>query len=182
MRLTFLMIAAVICFSCNESKEQSAETETQASVDSKDVVAEGEDFQLEVFDFEGLEPKLNTATDSTYIVNFWTTWCKPCIKELPHFEKIGEDYKDKKVKVMLVSLDFPTKYESLLKPYVLEHNLQSEVVALNDPDANAWINKVSETWSGAIPATLIFNKNNREFYEQSFDYNELESELKQFLN
>lgn len=84
--------------------------------------------------------------------------------------------------MILISLDFPSKYESKLKPFIVDKKLQSKVVALDDADANSWIPKVDESWSGAIPATVIFNKNKRKFYEKSFTYDELETELKQFLN
>ena len=136
---------------------------------------------LEVYDYNGLEAFLNRKDGKTYIVNFWATWCAPCIKELPFFEEIGEKYKSKNVEVVLVSLDFPRQYESKLRPFIASRNLKSKVVALNDVNTNYWIPKVSEVWTGAIPATLIYNKDMRQFYEQSFNYEELETQLKQFL-
>lgn len=137
--------------------------------------------ELEVYDYYGLEPFLNKTDDKTYVVNFWATWCAPCIKELPYFEKLNETYSNQDVEVLLVSLDFPKQYDSKLKPFIEEHKLKSKVVALNDVDTNSWIPKVSEEWSGAIPATLIYNKDKRQFYEQSFDYEQLEMQIQQFL-
>ena len=160
-------------FSCkNETPSDVALVQTEA------VTTQGE---LEVYDYEGLQKFLSTNTDKTYVVNFWATWCVPCIKELPYFEQLNANYADKKVEVILVSLDFPKKYESQLKPYIKEKQLKAKVVALNDMDSNSWIPKISETWSGAIPATLIYNKDKRQFYEQSFTYDELEKEVKQFI-
>ncbi|MNS33235.1 hypothetical protein D3C72_653440 [compost metagenome] len=72
--------------------------------------------------------------------------------------------------------------ETKLLPFVKEHNLKSEVLLLNDPDANTWINKVDSTWSGAIPATIIYKGDKRRFYEKSFSFEELENEVKQFQN
>ena len=115
------------------------------------------------------------------MVNFWATWCAPCVKELPYFEKLDKVYEAKNVEVVLVSLDFPKKYDSQLKPFIQRHQLRSELFALNDMDSNYWIPKVEENWSGAIPATLIFNKDKRQFYEKSFHYEELENEIQQFL-
>lgn len=137
--------------------------------------------ELEVYDFDGLKKYLETTSDKTYVVNFWATWCAPCIKELPYFERLNSNYSNKKVEVLLVSLDFPKKYDSNLKPFIVEHKLKSKVIALNDPDSNLWIPEVSEDWSGAIPATLIYNKDKRQFYEKSFTYDELEKEVKQFI-
>ena len=135
---------------------------------------------LEIYDFQGIEKFLTTTDDKVYVVNFWATWCAPCIKELPYFEQLNKNYENE-LDVILISLDFPKNYDSKLKPFIQKHQLQSKVMALNDPDANTWIPKVDESWSGAIPATLIFNKNKRQFYEQTFTYDQLQTEVKQFL-
>ncbi|MBT8270638.1 MAG: redoxin domain-containing protein [Bacteroidia bacterium] len=137
--------------------------------------------ELEVYDYAGLEPMLNKTDDKTYVVNFWATWCAPCIKELPYFEQLNRDYSGKNVEVILVSLDFPRMYDKKLKPYIKDKNLKSRVVALNDPDMNTWIPKVNEDWTGSIPATVIYNKNKRQFYERSFNYEELVTELRSFI-
>jgi hypothetical protein len=101
---------------------------------------------------------------------------------LPYFEEITQQYRGQTVEVILVSLDFPRQYESKLKPFIKDKNLQSEVIALNDTDMNTWIPQVDENWSGAIPATLIYNKNQRQFFEKSFSQKELQTLLKQFIN
>ncbi len=132
--------------------------------------------------FSELEPIFNKKNDTTYVINFWATWCKPCIKLLPYFERITESYSDQKVKVILVSLDFPKKLKSTLEPFVKKRNIKSEVLLLNDDDANTWIPKVSEKWEGAIPATLIYKNENRNFFERSFTYEELETEIQNILN
>lgn len=85
------------------------------------------------------------------------------------------------MEVILVSLDFPRQYDKKLKPYIKDNNLQSRVVALNDPDMNNWIPKVDDDWTGSIPATIIYNKSGRQFYEQSFTYEELVTELRKFI-
>ena len=168
-----LLIVLFSALSCKNEKQTASmvlpETESSQAV------------ELEVYDYPGLEPFLNRTDDKIYVVNFWATWCAPCIKELPHFEKLNETYSSQNIEVLLVSLDFPKQYDSKLKPFIQEHKLKSKVVALNDVDTNSWIPKVSEDWSGAIPATLIYNKDKRQFYEQSFDYEQLESLILQFI-
>lgn len=138
--------------------------------------------QVPQLTFEDLEPRLYTESDSLYIVNFWATWCVPCIKELPEFEKINEEYSDRGVKVLLVSLDNPDHMESRLLPFISKHKLKSEIVLLDDPRSNRWIPMVDESWSGAIPATIIFTKNSRSFYEKVFTYEELENLVRSKLN
>lgn len=135
-----------------------------------------ENTEIEVYDFDQLDSLLSSNTDKTLVVNFWATWCKPCIKELPYFEAAQTKYKED-IRVILVSLDFPEKLESQLIPFVNDHAIRSQVVLLNDPYENEWIPKVDTTWSGAIPATLIIKGAKRIFYEKSFTQEELENEI-----
>jgi len=132
------------------------------------------------YDYAGLEYYLRQKNDTTYVVNFWATWCVPCVAELPNFEKINTNYKKNKIKVILVSLDMAKMIEPKLLPFIKEKQIKSQVVLLRDPDADAWIPKVDSTWSGAIPATVIYNSEMRKFYERSFTYDELEKEISNF--
>lgn len=135
-----------------------------------------------VYNFETFSPFLEKQNDTTYIVNFWATWCSPCVKEMPAFNKLHEKYKDRKIKIILVSLDFGNNLQPKIERFAQAHKLKPTIIILDDPDSNSWIDKVSKDWSGAIPATLMYNKNKRKFYEQSFTFQELESALHQILN
>jgi len=137
---------------------------------------------INTYSFEELAPRLHQQTDSLYVINFWATWCAPCVKEIPAFEKIQAEYADKKVKVLFVSLDFPGQIKSRLIPFIDKMNMEAEVVLLDEVDGNKWIPKVDDNWSGAIPATLIYNSEKREFYAREFTYEELQETLHTFLN
>ncbi|MCB0453182.1 MAG: TlpA family protein disulfide reductase [Aequorivita sp.] len=181
MKLLPLILFVLMFQSCLDKK-----SETTSEVAMKENIQTNEDDfnskKVVSLNFDELEQRyLQKNNDSIYIINFWATWCKPCIKELPAFEKLASDYSDKKVKLLLVSLDFPDKLESQVIPFIKKNNIQSEVVLLDDADANSWIPKVSPQWSGAIPATVIYKKEDRKFYEQSFTFEVLETELKTFL-
>lgn len=123
--------------------------------------------------YSQLSPLLSKNSDTTYVVNFWATWCKPCVDELPHFIKASEELKKEKVKFIFVSLDFPSQKESRLLPFLEKKKIRERVILLNDPDSNSWIDKVDKQWSGAIPATLIYKKQKRVFKESSISYEEL---------
>lgn len=111
----------------------------------------------------------------TYVINYWATWCAPCVKELPYFEELHGKYESGAVRVILVSLDFPNKIDSKLLPYLNKHNIQSEVVLLDDPKSNVWIDKVDPSWQGAIPVTIIYKDGQRKFWDGDFvNYRELE--------
>lgn len=138
---------------------------------------------IPVYDeFAKLEPIFNQKSDTTYVINFWATWCKPCVEELPYFEKLHTAMQGQKVKVILVSLDFPRQLDAKLVPYVEKNKLQSQIIALTDGDFNSWIDKVSPQWSGAIPVTVIYNAQKRHFVDEAFsDYEALEQLVKAFL-
>ena len=136
-----------------------------------------------VVDYQNLKPLLHQSNDTTYIVNFWATWCAPCVKELPYFEALNDLYKDDKVKVILVSLDFKRQLETKLYPFIEEKQLKSDVIVLYDSDSNYWINDISDSWSGALPATLVYKNESRSFYEQCFhSQEELNDIIKPYLN
>ena len=131
--------------------------------------------------YEGIAPIFEQNNDTTYVINFWATWCKPCVEELPYFEKVHQLYQNKKLKVVLVSLDFKKQLESKLLPFVKERQLQPEVLALTDGKYNTWIDKVDAEWGGAIPITVIYNAQKRQFVEEPFANFEELDELIQSL-
>ena len=163
MNLMF-RILSIICllllFSCNNSTKNT----------------------IEIVDFDGLYSKIDLSVDKTYVINFWATWCAPCVKELPHFEEVNKELKDKNTEVILVSLDFPSQIESKLKPYLKKNKIKSKVILLDDSKMNTWVPKVSEQWDGGIPATLIVNSSHYNFYPKPFKKEELYTEINKAIN
>ena len=138
--------------------------------------------KLSIITFDELYKTIDLSSDNTYVINFWATWCRPCVKELPYFEYINSKYSDENVKVLLVSLDFPSQIESKIKPYIFTKKIKSKVLLLDDPDLKTWIPKVSDKWGGGIPATLIVNKSNYNFYPNAFDQQSLVKEINRVLD
>lgn len=132
--------------------------------------------QVKLLSIDELETRFRQGKDTIYVVNFWATWCGPCIEELPHFEKLQQTYKKHPMKVLLVSTDFKSKLETSVKPFVKKHKLQNEVFLLNEKNQQVYIDRISKDWSGALPATLVVNrqKQHRKLYEKEFTYKELE--------
>ena len=128
--------------------------------------------KVSVYNSDDLLKRIHNTIDTTYLVNFWATWCKPCVAELPDFNKIDSVYKTQKIKVILVSLDFKEDIKLKLKPFIAKRKFKAEIIVLDEVSGNDFINKVSESWSGAIPATLITKNNNQisEFYEKKLSY------------
>ena len=132
--------------------------------------------KVNLLNLDQLDQRIKEGRDTTFIINFWATWCAPCVKELPYFEKLQETHKKGPLKVLLISLDFKSKIKSAVLPFIKRNNIKNEVYLLDENDQQIYINRVDSSWSGALPATLIIKKNKRNFFEKDFEYAELLSE------
>jgi thiol-disulfide isomerase/thioredoxin len=119
--------------------------------------------------------KLMDSKGTLQIINFWATWCAPCVKEMPLFEKLNQERKDVKVTLVSMDIDLDPDAEKVQK-FIARKKVLSHVLILDERNPNAWINKIDKTWSGALPATLIINGANgkRRFVERELREGELE--------
>lgn len=136
--------------------------------------------KVDLLTVDQLNARLNRGKDSTYIVNFWATWCAPCIKEIPHFERLQQEKRQEKLKVLLVSVDFKSRLEKSVLPFIRDRRLKNEIFLLDEKDQQVYINKIDKTWSGAIPATLFVKGEKRKFIEKEFTYATLLIEYQNF--
>ncbi|MFY0599834.1 MAG: TlpA family protein disulfide reductase [Cyclobacteriaceae bacterium] len=123
--------------------------------------------KVEAIKMDKLKEVMSRDSEKVKVINFWASWCGPCVKELPYFDLLSQN---NELEVTLVSLDFP---ENIMKA---EKLLEKKGIASDSYllDESEYIDNIDETWSGAIPATLIFDtEGNRYFYEKSFTKSEL---------
>ncbi|HKK74350.1 MAG TPA: TlpA disulfide reductase family protein [Saprospiraceae bacterium] len=132
--------------------------------------------------FDEIAPIFNNESDTTYVINFWATWCQPCIEEMPYFEQLHEEFSEDKVRVILVSLDFEKDVEPRLIPFLEEKQLQSDVALLLDGKYNDWIDRVEPTWDGAIPVTLIYKGDEKRFHGKQYaNFEQLSAMVKELM-
>lgn len=131
--------------------------------------------EVRLIQLDELEKRVQNGKDSFYIINYWATWCAPCVKELPYFDRFQKEHANQPVKVLLVSLDFLSQYKKGVIPFVKKKGIRSEVFLLNEQDQQTYIERISTKWSGAPPATAFINrkKDTTEFYEKEFTYESL---------
>lgn len=128
---------------------------------------------IQVIKFNELKQRVFNQSDTTYVVNFFASWCAPCLKEIPAFLQLIDSLQNSKTKVLLVSVDFKTDAEKNLEPIINKYQLPP-IYLLDEPNGNIWINEIDNNWSGAIPATLIVKKNKkRKFIVTSLTYPKL---------
>ncbi|KIO50874.1 TlpA disulfide reductase family protein [Flavobacterium hibernum] len=133
---------------------------------------------VKLINIDQLNERIKKGKDSTYVVNFWATWCAPCVKELPHFEKLSAEHKSDKLAVLLISLDFKSKLASNVIPFVKRKNLKNKVFLFNESSPQEFIDRIDPSWSGGIPATLFIKNDKRKFVESEFTYEQLLAEYK----
>lgn len=132
--------------------------------------------ELKIISYPEFEEMVTTPSNQIRVYNFWATWCAPCIKEMPHFDKVNKE--DKEVDLYFISLDDGRKTERV-SSFIDKRNIQAPVYLLDDIDYNKWISKVHEDWSGAIPATLFIDADGKKhFHEGEIS----EEELKSIIN
>lgn len=119
-------------------------------------LANGQSTPARVVNLDELRRLIDSESEKIKVINFWATWCAPCIKELPHFEKLNQERNDVRVVLVSMDLDLDPNPEKVYK-FIERRGIKSEVLLLNESDPNAWIDQIDKQWSGALPATLILN-------------------------
>lgn len=114
------------------------------------------------------------------IINFWATYCKPCIEEMPYFQSLSKKHG---VELLLVSLDMYDFYPDKIKKFVQRMNVTAPVIWLDESDADYFCPVVDSAWSGAIPASLFVNNSTgyRRFIEDELTEQELEKIILELL-
>lgn len=139
--------------------------------------------EIQVIKFDQLHQIITDKNAPVRVINFWATWCAPCVKELPQFEDLLDKYKNSPTEVILVSMDFVQNLDSKVKKFAEKKNLKSKLYLLDETDYNSFIDRIDPSWSGAIPATLIMDARNekRTFLEKEFTEGELEKAYLDFI-
>mgnify|MGYP003574909295 CR=1 FL=1 len=135
---------------------------------------------ISMMKYEELEKRIEKEKDKTLVVNFWSTTCAPCVKELPDFMEVNEKHKNNpKFKMLLVSLDRAKDKERVLN-FIKNKNLTAEVVLLDDiKRMNTWIPKFEENWGGNIPVTIFYKNGEKvHFNDGEMSKEELENTIK----
>lgn len=133
--------------------------------------------EVKPIDLKQFETLLNRQKDTIYVYNFFATWCKPCVKEIPHFVKFANDSASTKVKVVFINLDQLENLEDIVNPFVSKKKITQNIYLLSNSNYTLWMPRVDRRWGGSIPATLVINgrNNKRGFIEGEISYKELSS-------
>ncbi len=124
---------------------------------------------------EQLQANTIQNNDTLYVVNFWATWCKPCVAEMPYFQEAAAQFANPKVKVVFVSLNYPREI-AVIDRFAKQHKITQECYVLYAGNPNVWIDKIEKEWGGSIPATIMYKGGKKVFFrEGEFTQTELDS-------
>ena len=160
-KLSRLLVVFVFFLSCKESGSQS--------------IAKWKITDLENY---------ITKSDTPVVVSFWATYCVPCIKEIPYFQEVVAKYKEKGVKLLLVSLDFKESFPDKISSFAEKKKFTSPIIWLDETNADYFCPRIDSKWSGVMPATLFINnkKGHRSFFEEEMPKEKFEDEIKKIIN
>lgn len=134
--------------------------------------------------YEQLENKIKEEKDVVLVLNFWSTTCAPCVKELPDFMEVNNKFKNNpKYKMLLVSLDRAKDKDRVIE-FIKKKNLTAEVVLLDDiKRMNTWIPRFEKNWDGNIPVTIFYKNGEKiHFNDGEMSKEDLENTIVKNLN
>lgn len=118
-------------------------------------------------DYSALAPLFQQRNDTTYLVNFWATWCKPCLEELPLLQQLAEESSDAPLRVILVSLDTEPGAIDRIPGYLQNRGIDLPTVVLTD-ERSSWKRELDEKWDGSLPTTFVYRNDLRYIYRRPF--------------
>ena len=171
-----LLFILLLFFSC---KNEKSDIEKSDPVVAETVNKTSPDIVLDVFDFNQLEPLLSKNDDKIYVINFWATWCAPCREEFSDLVKLANEYGEE-IDVIGISVDFPEEIDTKIIPFLKKQNAVFANYVIKVVEPENFINLLNEDWSGAIPATFVYDEkgNQVEYLIGKQTYEEFEKVVK----
>ena len=128
--------------------------------------------QIPVVDDAWLKNRINNRNGKILLVNFWATWCEPCVEEFPDLVKIYNENKNSNFEFLSVSVNLPSEIENKVKPFLKKQSADFPVVVIEEKKSEEIINLINPEWDGTVPATIIYDKNGKrkEFIAEAKDY------------
>jgi thiol-disulfide isomerase/thioredoxin len=140
--------------------------------------------QIPVVDEIWLKNKIKNRNGKILFVNFWATWCEPCVEEFPDLVKIYNKNKNSSFEFLSVSVNLPSEIESKVKPFLKEQAADFPVVVTEEKRSEEIINMINPDWDGTVPATIIYdeNGNRKEFFAEPESYEVFNKSIEKVKN
>jgi thiol-disulfide isomerase/thioredoxin len=90
------------------------------------------------------------------LVNFWATWCGPCIVEFPELMTINRMYRQRDFELVTVAAHYPDEREQVLR-FLQKQQASNRNLIFGDTDKHKLIEAFDDAWSGALPFTVLID-------------------------
>jgi thiol-disulfide isomerase/thioredoxin len=108
----------------------------------------------------------DSAKGKVLVLNFWATWCGPCVAEFPEFVALDAKYRDKGVKFVGISADDADDVQPKVIPFIKKHQVKFDILQQNAEDSEAMLNQITKDWDGVIPVTVVYDKQGNQTYSR----------------
>lgn len=140
----FYLIISIFVFNCAEKEKPDENSRRQNAI--------------HVINTDSLKNIISENKGEVIFINIWATWCEPCVKEFPDVVRIFNEYKNKDVKFLSLSVDSESDIDSLVIPFLKKQNAKFPVYIVDEKSSESVINFLNPDWSGAIPVSIIYDK------------------------
>lgn len=165
MRLYFLLLLPLLLCTCDGAPKIAAPLPDLGTAENP----------IRYDLFSDVEPLFHQTSDTTYLINFWATWCKPCREEIGLLQKLEEAERAKPLKIVLVSLDQEEEAINKIPAFLEEAGPNLSSIVLTDKEDGSWGPTIDRVWSGSLPTTIIYRGELRYVYRRAFNtYADLE--------
>jgi thiol-disulfide isomerase/thioredoxin len=158
LKKLLLLLAAVVCFNVSQAQD------------------------IPKWKLQDMKDAISNAEQPT-IFNFWATFCKPCLEEMPYFQELTKKYEKDGVKLVLVSLDMSDAYPKKIQSVASKFKITNQITFLDETNADLFCPAVDPSWSGSIPASLFINNKTgyRKFFEDQLSKETLEKQIREMI-
>jgi len=125
-----------------------------------------EKVEVSMIDSAGIIDIVKNKSENLRLINFWATWCAPCVAELPELVEINRNFRKRAFEMVTISLDSPNKNDQVLKVLTKSY-ASTKNYHFNSDDKYGLIDAVDKDWPGSLPYTILVKPNGEILYKKS---------------